>query len=144
MSPHPPPRFVSEHLVLDIVAVPRAVPEARRVVGAYLGDPCPDVLLCLSELLTNVIRHVGEGTPVTVRVCPGPSGTTRLEVTDAGPPALLLARYPHRYDESGRGLLLVGVIARRWGVKAQAGGRTVWCELVADEPSVSGRSAASP
>ncbi|MFJ4687707.1 ATP-binding protein [Streptomyces sp. NPDC091377] len=122
-------RFVAEHLTLELFAVPRAVPEARRAVGAYLRGPCPDVQLCLSELLTNVIRHVGEGTAVTVRVARKPGGRTRLEVTDAGPPALLLARHPHRDDESGRGLLLLDLIALRWGVEVKAYGKTVWCEL---------------
>jgi hypothetical protein len=57
-------------LVLHLLALPKAVPEARRAVREHLGAPCPDLQLCAGELLTNVIDHLGEGTPVTLRLAP--------------------------------------------------------------------------
>ncbi|MFE9439685.1 ATP-binding protein [Streptomyces sp. NPDC006602] len=95
-----------------------------------LGGPCPEVQLCVSELLTNVINHVGEGAPVTVRLVHGQDGRVRVEVTDPDPHASLIARHPGEDDESGRGLLLLDAIARRWGVWLTPAGKTVWCELL--------------
>lgn len=48
-------------LELDLLALPKAVPDLRRTVRRHLGVPCADVQLCVTELLANVVRHVGEG-----------------------------------------------------------------------------------
>lgn len=66
-------------LTVELLALPKEVAEVRRMVE---GD---DVRLCVSELLTNVIRHVGEGTPVTVRVAAARGGRTRVAVSDPDP-----------------------------------------------------------
>lgn len=79
-----------------------------------------------------MIDHVGEATPVTVRLFRTPDGRTRLEVTDPDPHAWLIARHPDEQDETGRGLLLLDAVARRWGVWLTPAGKTVWCELHAD------------
>ncbi|WP_323180307.1 ATP-binding protein [Streptomyces sp. NBC_00201] len=110
-------------------ALPKAVPEVRHAVREHLGAPCPEVQLCVTELLTNVIKHVGESTPVAVRLFRTPDGRTRLEVTDPDPHAWLIARHPNPDDETGRGLLLLDAVARRWGVWLTPAGKTVWCEL---------------
>ncbi|WP_329256118.1 ATP-binding protein [Streptomyces sp. NBC_01478] len=146
-------------LALELLAVPKAVPEARRAVREHLGVPCPEVQLCVSELLTNVIRHLGEGTPVTLRITRTPS-RIRVAVTDPEPYAWLVVRAAGPEDENGRGLLLLDAVAARWGVEQGPEGKTVWCELPPPEPppapvstpasipedlaDVSGRSAASP
>ncbi|WP_369171846.1 ATP-binding protein [Streptomyces sp. R28] len=116
-------------LTLELLALPKAVPEARRAVREHLGHPCPELQLCVSELLTNVIVHVGEGTPVTVRLVHGQDGRTRVEVTDPDPHAWLIARAPDAGDETGRGLLLLDATALRWGVWLTPAGKTVWCEV---------------
>ncbi|MFI5568108.1 ATP-binding protein [Streptomyces sp. NPDC051740] len=116
-------------LVLDLLALPKAVPEARRAVRDHLGEPCPELQLCVSELLANVIRHLGEGTPVTLRLTRAPNGDRRLEVTDPDPHAWLVLRHPATDDETGRGLLLLDAVTARWGVTQNARGKTVWCEL---------------
>ncbi|MFE0249688.1 ATP-binding protein [Streptomyces sp. NPDC059010] len=121
-------------LVLELLALPKAVPEVRRTVREYLGAPCSEVQLCVSELLTNVIDHVGEATPVTVRLFRAPDGCTRLEVTDPDAHAWLIARHPGEDDETGRGLLLLDAITRRWGVWLTPAGKTVWCELPTERP----------
>ncbi|MGX1908589.1 ATP-binding protein [Streptomyces phaeochromogenes] len=115
-------------LTLDLLAVPNAVPEVRRAVREHLGAPCPEVQLCVSELLTNVIAHLGEETPVTVRLTHD-HGRTRLEVTDPDPHSWLILRRATTEDETGRGLLLLDAVALRWGVEQGPGGKTVWCEL---------------
>ncbi|MFJ7076019.1 ATP-binding protein [Streptomyces sp. NPDC098781] len=120
---------MTEPLVLELPALPKAVPEVRRAVREHLGTPCPEVQLCVSELITNVITHVGEGTPVTVRLFRTVCGSTRLEVTDPEAHTWLIARVPDADDETGRGLLLLDAVTRRWGVWLTPRGKTVWCEL---------------
>ncbi|MFJ7773082.1 ATP-binding protein [Streptomyces sp. NPDC097107] len=116
---------------ISVLATPKAVPELRHLLrhhGYY-------VRLCASELLTNVIDHLGEGTPVTVRVTRTGSGRTRVEVTDPDPRALpVLVRPVTATAESGRGLALLDSLAVRWGAEQRAEGKTVWCELEGEPP----------
>ncbi|WP_030423041.1 ATP-binding protein [Streptomyces sp. SCSIO 75703] len=116
-------------LCLDLPALPKAVADVRRAVREHLGGPCGDVQLCVGELLANVIRHVGEGTPVSVRVGSLGCGRVRIEVTDREPHAWLVVRHAGADEESGRGLLLLDSVALRWGVVPREGGKTVWCEV---------------
>ena len=116
-------------LDLDLLAVPKAVPELRRAVRLHLGAPCVDVQLCVTELVANVIRHVGEGTPVRVRVCRVGRDRVRVEVTDPDARALPVLLHATDDDESGRGLALLGAVALRWGVEREEAGKTVWCEV---------------
>ncbi|MGW2571098.1 ATP-binding protein [Streptomyces sp. NPDC001537] len=110
---------------LDLLATPKAVPELRHHLRAHDFE----VRLCATELLTNVIDHLGEGTPVTIRVTGTPGGHTRIEVTDPDPRALPVLLSATGTAESGRGLALVDILARRWGVDQGRGRKTVWCEL---------------
>ncbi|MCT9082863.1 ATP-binding protein [Streptomyces fulvoviolaceus] len=114
---------------LDLLATPKSVPELRH----HLRHHSFEVRLCASELLTNVIDHLGEGTPVTVRVLRTVHGSTRVEVTDPDPRALPLLLRATATDENGRGLALLDALARRWGVEPGADRKTVWCEL--EEPA---------
>ncbi|MGC9382449.1 ATP-binding protein [Streptomyces sp. MH13] len=105
------------------------------------------VQLCASELVTNVIQHLGEGIPVTVRVWCDGGGPTRLEVTDPDPCALPVLRAAVGVEEeSGRGLALLDALTVRWGVTQGPSHKTVWCE-VREGPSdggvVPGRGAVS-
>ncbi|MFF5155044.1 ATP-binding protein [Streptomyces sp. NPDC000348] len=113
---------------LDLLATPAEVSVVRRALRGHGTD----VQLCASELVTNVIRHVGEGVPVTVRVWCDGGGRTRLEVTDPDPRALPVLRAAVGADEeSGRGLALLDALAWRWGVTQGPESKTVWCELAA-------------
>ncbi|MGX9889991.1 ATP-binding protein [Streptomyces sp. NPDC002276] len=128
------------HFEAALLAVPKAVPELRHAVRGYLGGdgPHPEVELCVSELVSNVIRHVGEGTPVRVRVTRVGRGgldddRIRVEVTDPDPralPVLLDATTDTGLGaESGRGLMLLDAVAVRWGVEQGVSGKVVWCEV---------------
>ncbi|MDH6626873.1 anti-sigma regulatory factor (Ser/Thr protein kinase) [Streptomyces sp. LBL] len=114
---------------LSLLATSKAVPELRHHLRALDFE----VRLCATELLTNVIDHLGEGTPVTVRVTGTDLGHTRIEVTDPDPRALPTLLSASETAESGRGLTLVDVLARRWGVEQGADRKTVWCELAQPE-----------
>jgi anti-sigma regulatory factor (Ser/Thr protein kinase) len=120
-------------LHLELLAIPKAVPELRRAVRDFLQADCPDVQLCVSELLTNVITHVGEGTPVTLRVT-GSALRTRIELTDPDPRALPVHLHAAADAESGRGMALLSAVALRWGIEQGPDHKTVWCELPAPGP----------
>lgn len=119
-------------LRIDLLAGSEAVPGLRRAVGGYVDAEVRDeVRLCVTELVANVVRHVGEGVPVRVRVFRGGAGVpTRIEVTDPAVGALPVLRHARAEDEFGRGLSLVDAVACGWGVESgAAGGKTVWCEV---------------
>ena len=107
---------------------PRA---ARRFVTQALtgwddGDLTDTVTLLVSELVTNAVLHAGSEVEVMVRLT---TTAARIEVTDDSVEAVA-PRDAGRDDDSGRGLALVGNLARRWGVRpAPAGGKTVWFEI---------------
>ncbi|MFD5144398.1 ATP-binding protein [Streptomyces sp. NPDC058401] len=120
---------MNSDLTLRLLATPGAVPLARHAVRAHLGSH--DLELCVSELLTNALTHLGEGTPVTLRVT-GRAARTRVELTDPDPHACPVRRHPTDGDESGRGLALLDALALQWGVITGPGSKTVWCELELD------------
>lgn len=106
-----------------------AVPRARRWVAERLQGTryealCADAELVVSELATNALLH---GDP-PVRVSVSVDDVVRIEVFDASrsAPVRALARTDAM---TGRGLSLVAVLARDWGVEHRDGGKVVWCEL---------------
>lgn len=116
-------------LTLRLLVTPGAIPLARHAVREHLGSH--DVELCVSELLTNALTHLGNGTPVTLRVT-GRAARTRVELTDPDPRAWPVLRQAADDAESGRGLALLDALALRWGVIQGPGSKTVWCELELD------------
>ncbi|MFE0579525.1 ATP-binding protein [Streptomyces sp. NPDC058874] len=116
-------------LTVRLLATPQAAPALRHAVRAHLGpDGHPDAELCVTELLANVVRHLGEGTPVTLRIS-GRATRTRVELTDPAPGVRPVRREAAGDEESGRGLALLDALAARWGVTQGHGTKTVWCEL---------------
>jgi anti-sigma regulatory factor (Ser/Thr protein kinase) len=105
--------------------------EARRFLSAILdGSPATDdVVLCMSELVTNAIIHSHSHKPgghfaVHVQMC---AGILRVEVRDEGGPWTWPVR--RRDGRHGRGLLIVDQLARDWGRSGgSVAGWTVWFE----------------
>jgi len=114
-------------------AEPREVTALRRIIRSHLtrwGLPAvaDAAQLCVSELITNVIKHVGVGTPTTLAV--SMSGTNlRLEVRDPSMGALSASMPASPEAEDGRGLALVEAMAESWGVCLTAAGKVTWCEI---------------
>ncbi len=106
---------------------------ARAFLSAILADsPAADAaVLCLSELATNAITHSRSREPggsFTVRVQAG-GQRVRVEVSDQGGPWHPRGR-ASTDDQTGRGLLIVGRLAARWGCAGHSrSGWTVWVEL---------------
>ncbi|MFB7557960.1 ATP-binding protein [Streptomyces brevispora] len=118
---------------LPFLAEPAEVAGLRRVMRLHLRLwGLPDVVeaaeLCVSELVANVIRHVGEGTPSTLEV--GMNGThLRVALRDPDASALPTLVHADSGDESGRGMALLDAVSDRWGVILGASSKLVWCDL---------------
>jgi anti-sigma regulatory factor (Ser/Thr protein kinase) len=105
------------------------VRQARRWLEELLPgcEQLKELTLLVSELVTNAIVHARTTATVNVRRA---AGALRIAVSDdsAAPPTLDL--HPELAAEGGRGLLIVSMLATRWGVeRGSAGGKAVWFEL---------------
>jgi len=84
--------------------------------------------LCVSELVSNVITHVGPGTPTTL-IASVEGTRLRIEVHDPDARALPTLRNEGIDSETGRGMGLVTALADCWGVQLFADEKVTWCEL---------------
>ncbi|WP_432031945.1 ATP-binding protein [Streptomyces antibioticus] len=118
---------------LAFKADPAEVAGLRRVMRLHLGlwglhDLTDDAELCVSELVSNVITHVGPGTPATLAVSMN-GVRLRIEVHDPDPHALPTLLDAGGESEGGRGMALVDALAVRWGVLPDGDRKITWCEL---------------
>jgi anti-sigma regulatory factor (Ser/Thr protein kinase) len=113
---------------LRLESNPQASGAARRFVRERLArsnlDGVGDTIeLLTSELVTNVVQHVGS--PMIVRVVRNGSNM-RVEVDDESTVTPTLTP-PGALTKSGRGMLLVDTLAAQWGTRTRdRGGKTVW------------------
>lgn len=122
---------------LSFSAEPSEVAQLRRALRLHLVLwGLPEVVeaaqLCTTELLSNVINHVGIGTPATLAV--SMSGAyVRIEMRDPDARALPTLLDAEGGVESGRGMALIDAFTgHRWGVVLHADSKVVWCELATD------------
>lgn len=105
----------------------------RQVLAEWFGLPGPagsvfveDVLLLVSEVVTNACKH--GGAPYELRLDRGP-GRLWVQVSDTGkgrPKPI----GPHRASHSaGHGLYLLERLSSRWGWLPRGAGKTVWFEM---------------
>ncbi|MEV6593678.1 ATP-binding protein [Streptomyces acidicola] len=83
--------------------------------------------LLVTELATNVIKHVGEGTSATL-ILESQSERLRVEVHDKSR-TVPSPRAADCDEECGRGLHLLAALAVDWGTVLTAAGKAVWCEI---------------
>ncbi|MFD3944910.1 SpoIIE family protein phosphatase [Streptomyces sp. NPDC058579] len=107
---------------------PAVVSQARTLVNDKLDAWDLDDLqmtteLIVSEMVTNAIRY-GAG---TIRLRLVRSLLLICEVSDESSSAPHL-RHARTTDEGGRGLFIIAQIARRWGTRPSATGKTIWAE----------------
>ncbi|MEU5096300.1 SpoIIE family protein phosphatase [Streptomyces sp. NPDC020996] len=112
---------------------PGALTEARRMIRAAVRawggrNRADEIELAGDELITNVLMHTEGSAVVTLRVFIGSGRRLRVEVEDSSS-ALPRRRDAGESGVSGRGLLLVDLLADAWGVEARGGGKCVWCEF---------------
>ncbi|MCP3819495.1 ATP-binding protein [Streptomyces sp. A3M-1-3] len=121
---------------LPFMAQPEEVAGLRRIMRMHLqlwglSALVDAAQLCVTELVTNTITHVGAGTPTTLAV--SMNGThLRIEVHDPCTRELPTLLAVEQDSECGRGITLVDAVADRWGVVLRADSKVTWCELDAE------------
>ena len=127
-----------EWYALELAGTPDAALAARRALvarnGALPRTVRDDVLLLMTELVTNAVRHGDTGPDRMVRLeLRRRRGAVRVAVCDEGPgfgPEAIRSRP----DETGGwGLVLVDRIADRWEVRRTATGTCVCFEIRYEE-----------
>lgn len=115
-------------------AEPERVAVARQQLKELLHDwPSEDqvdsAVLLLSEMLTNVLVHTDADALLLAEVR-GERGARRMhvKVTDTSDD-LPHVRRPGELASSGRGLVLIELLADTWGVDPQGEGKSIWFEL---------------
>ncbi|MEU9455283.1 ATP-binding protein [Streptomyces sp. NPDC048277] len=127
---------------LSFSAQPAEVAALRRLLRIHLGlwglaELTDAAQLCLSELVSNVITHVGSGTPTTLAV--SMSGTyLRIEVHDPDTRALPCLIDSTDDAESGRGMAIVSAMSERWGVQLLPDRKITWVELASGLTAANG------
>ena len=98
------------------------------VDDAHLGD----VLIVVTELVTNAYDHGGGPSEIRMGFTPRPC-LVRVEVDD-GSPAHPVVANPSLTTPGGRGMLIVEKLSAAWGVRERrdTGGKTVWAEIACD------------
>lgn len=122
----------------DLPADPAIVADARaraaRQLAAWgLEEITFTTELLVSELVTNAIRHAHE--PIQLRMIL--NGVLSCEVFDGSSSAPQLRR-ADRYDEDGRGLMLVAQLAERWGTRHNEAGKIIWAQQPLPRRSAAG------
>ena len=123
-----------ERYAFELAGTPEAGSAARRALvarnGALPHAVRDDVLLLMTELVTNAVRHAEGGPDLMVRVeLRQRPGAVRVAVCDEGPGFVAEVKAFSPDDTGGWGLLLVDRIADRWAVTSTATGTCVWFEI---------------
>ncbi|MEU3751994.1 SpoIIE family protein phosphatase [Streptomyces olivoreticuli] len=121
--------------VLSIAqAEPERIAEARRQLRLLMHDwPDEDqvdsAVLMVSEMVTNVLVHTDGDALLSAQIS-GEQGTRciRVDVADASD-ELPHRRHPGEMASSGRGLVLMELLAGAWGVDPRGEGKNIWFEL---------------
>lgn len=119
---------------------------ARRFLSALLGaagvepDHAWVATMVGHELVTNAVQHARTDLQVRVQV---DDDTVRVEVCDDNPRRPVPSD-PPLTATSGRGLVLVGGLADRWGVEADEDSKVVWFQVDRRHGRAPGQTAADP
>ncbi|MFC9266500.1 SpoIIE family protein phosphatase [Streptomyces zhihengii] len=115
-------------------AEPERISAARRQVRELLHDwadpeQVDSAVLMVSEMATNVLVHT-DGTALLVAEVhhTDPARRLRVEVSDTSD-ELPHRRRPGEMASSGRGLVLMEMLADAWGVDPRGTGKSIWFEL---------------
>jgi len=112
---------------------PEALSAARHMIRSAVrswgaGERADEIELVADELITNALLHTDGPAVVTIRPLGAPGSRLRVEVEDRSS-ALPHRREPGEAGVSGRGLLLVDMLADAWGVESRGNDKCVWAEF---------------
>ncbi|WEH34666.1 SpoIIE family protein phosphatase [Streptomyces sp. AM 4-1-1] len=143
---HPDDEEAPRRAALTIAqAEPERIAAARQQLRELLHDwadpeQVDAAVLMISEMATNVLVHT-DGDARMVAEAGGDPGERllRVEVADASD-ELPHKRRPGEMASSGRGLLLMEMLADAWGVDPRGEGKSIWFELYESEGEDEGGS----
>jgi hypothetical protein len=115
----------------ELTVRPWSLARERLIIGAHLrhmgwADVAGPAVLCVTELLSNVLKHVGSG-KCGLHLQSSPA-RVRISVSDDSE-QLPIVCTPDWSSESGRGLFLLSRTADSWGVDPIREGKVVWVEF---------------
>ncbi len=114
------------------VAVARQRLAADLTAAGIFDGAVGDAVLVVSELLSNAIRHARPLPGANLQVAWAvDDDAVEVAVSDGGAPTRPTPAQPTISSLGGRGLDIVGYLARTWGVRSDDGGLTVWAVLAA-------------
>jgi anti-sigma regulatory factor (Ser/Thr protein kinase) len=121
-------------LTEEVGAAAAARQALREENGGLPATVQDDVLLLVSELVSNAVLHAGAGPerPLQVQLLRGPRWLV-VTVSDEGPGFTWHPNAERRNESGGWGLFLVDQIADCWGVECTASGARVWFEIAYEE-----------
>lgn len=119
--------------VMPFEAVPAELRQLRRRVRCALGQwgataVAEEVELAVTELATNVVKHVGEGAAATLVLEPR-QDRLRVELHDKSQELPILSSGSCE-EECGRGLHMLAAMSLDWGILLTGTGKAVWCEVL--------------
>ena len=125
-------------LRVRLAAETASVPGARRFVTDGLVEwgrehLVDDAALCITEMAANSALH--SGSPYMHIRLRDLEPAVRLSVEDDGALVPLPAVAPPPVESqgtTGRGLAIVSVLAKSWGIEERVDGRRIWAELAGD------------
>ena len=123
--PAPDELFLEPNLA-NVSAARRFVRTRCHALGMDV-DACDTAVLLTSETVTNAFTHGRSEARIRLSAVPG---ALLVEVADDN------SRHPKRQEDDpdaldGRGLAIVDLMSRRWGVRDDPYGKTVWFEVPA-------------
>jgi anti-sigma regulatory factor (Ser/Thr protein kinase) len=129
----------TEKQTFRVRAEPHAVAHARErvieIAEPFVSAPrIADLRLVISEVITNAVRHGGEG-EMLVAVTPK-LGYLCVQVTDTGDGFAPRPRAFEPDDDGGFGLFLIERLTRRWGLTREDSNTRVWFEFDFDAAAV--------
>ena len=127
---------LADNMELSLEPEPTAAGRARRALtgaGLVASAQEPTLLLLVSELISNSVRHAGLPEAERIRLrCRALQACARVEVCDdgrTGRSPRMRERDCEALEPGGLGLHLVDAMADRWGVARGARETCVWFEL---------------
>lgn len=123
---------------IQLAPTTSAASDARAAVAAWLRDEgvgdaaADDVLMVVSELVSNSVRHATRSDDTELRLAVDRNGdAVRLTVHDDGTDGNVDLRRTETSGDriGGFGLRLVAALATTWGVERDELGTVVWARL---------------
>lgn len=122
-------------------------PPGEDPADSEAAEAAEDVLLMVSELVSNALMHAGGPRELILRHTPGRAGLLRMEVGDANPAGPRLKSAADPALPGGHGLMVLARLSRTWGWERYTDGRvgkTVWAEVPAPPAYVEGPAEGPP